>query len=428
MLGIVADDLTGAMDSSGPPASGGLKTVVDFRRAASLPAGEWDVVCVNTHSRLLREDIAAERVGGAITLLMESGYERLYKKIDSTLRGNVGSEIMAMLRSSGAEFAMVCPAFPAMGRMVVDDTLLVHGRPLMATQEGHDAFSAVDTSSVSELLSAQTGQRVHVVPKDVLDSGVDAVEDKVLGAVSQRARIVAFDAETQDHLARIAEVFERRRSACIAAGSAGLAQAIVAKFPTRKSTPAIFIEDVPLLLLSGSLNPRSLSQIEHAKSLYGFEVIEMDVKALASGTSGGERENTRVVEGCAALFASGSDVGLSWSDAHIVGELLEPGERGEANAALLASSARRIVLEIVAGQRPSALVLVGGETAHNALSGLEADAAQVYGEVEQGIPIGRIIGGTADGAAIVTKGGGFGDEGALSRVVEYLRLERGQGG
>jgi uncharacterized protein YgbK (DUF1537 family) len=49
---------------------------------------------------------------------------------------------------------------------------------------------------------------------------------------------------------------------------------------------------------------------------------------------------------------------------------------------------------------------------------------ELYGEVEPGVPCGRLIGGTFDGLPAVTKAGGFGRPDVFVRVMHYLR--RGQ--
>jgi uncharacterized protein YgbK (DUF1537 family) len=46
---------------------------------------------------------------------------------------------------------------------------------------------------------------------------------------------------------------------------------------------------------------------------------------------------------------------------------------------------------------------------------------RLYGEVDAGMPWGRLIGGPADGLPVVTKAGGFGGDDALVQAVSFLR-------
>jgi len=86
-LGIVADDLTGAMDSSGYFAHQGLSTVVILDPNFSSDA---DVVVINTNSRAEDPGTARKKIKQAVRSLVG---RVVYKKIDSTLRGNIGAEL-----------------------------------------------------------------------------------------------------------------------------------------------------------------------------------------------------------------------------------------------------------------------------------------------------------------------------------------------
>jgi uncharacterized protein YgbK (DUF1537 family) len=47
-------------------------------------------------------------------------------------------------------------------------------------------------------------------------------------------------------------------------------------------------------------------------------------------------------------------------------------------------------------------------------------------EIAAGIPVGRMVGGEADGMVIITKSGGFGNGDALIQVVNYLDDNRNE--
>jgi uncharacterized protein YgbK (DUF1537 family) len=132
---IVADDLTGAMDVAGPLAARGMSTwavaSVGGCTRATLPAAE--VVSINADSRHLSEERAAQRVRSVVRDLIDPDCEILIKKIDSTLRGNVVVETLAMLEASGRSAAVVAPAFPRQGRTVVEGAVQVHGVALKDT-------------------------------------------------------------------------------------------------------------------------------------------------------------------------------------------------------------------------------------------------------------------------------------------------------
>ena len=145
-VAIVADDLTGALDTAAPFAARGAKTrvVVALERLASCLEA-WaenapQVVAVNTESRHLPSHEAAERVVEATRLLERLSPDVWFKKIDSTLRGQVVAESLAMLSVTGRQL-LVAPAVPAQQRVVRDAEVWVDGRPLETTPYGADARS-----------------------------------------------------------------------------------------------------------------------------------------------------------------------------------------------------------------------------------------------------------------------------------------------
>ncbi|QYZ69437.1 four-carbon acid sugar kinase family protein [Neotabrizicola shimadae] len=122
-VAIIADDLTGSLDSAVPFALAGLRTVC-ATSVAALPAALASgarVVAVNLASREGPEAVASVRAVAAAQAV--AGARVVLKKIDSRLKGHVAAEIgavAAVLRPAGV---VVCPAVPDLGRVVRDGQL-----------------------------------------------------------------------------------------------------------------------------------------------------------------------------------------------------------------------------------------------------------------------------------------------------------------
>jgi uncharacterized protein YgbK (DUF1537 family) len=130
---IVADDLTGAADSAGAFAAAGLSAVVVLSESGPAASGEAtnaDVVSIDTNGRSLDEDGAFLATATAVRA---SAHRPVFVKIDSTLRGHVRSTVLAVLSAlqTPPKRVVVCPAFPALGRTVVDAEVHVDGVPIM---------------------------------------------------------------------------------------------------------------------------------------------------------------------------------------------------------------------------------------------------------------------------------------------------------
>ncbi|MCX8570474.1 MULTISPECIES: four-carbon acid sugar kinase family protein [Hyphomicrobiales] len=164
MLAIVADDLTGALDTSAPFVTSGLKVAVATTPEATgkALAIKPDVFAVSTASRALTADVASARVRDVAIRLMPHDPGIVMKKIDSRLKGNVGAEAQALAETSGRGLLVVAPAVPDQGRFTRDGVVLGRG---------------VDTPLPVREALAGLG-----LPTEVLDADDDADLDAIISA------------------------------------------------------------------------------------------------------------------------------------------------------------------------------------------------------------------------------------------------------
>lgn len=167
-IGIVADDLTGSGDTAVQFVRAGWATQLSVggaEQALADPAvRQAEVLAVTTHSRPLAAADAAAVVRGEVERLRAAGVQRLYKKVDSTLRGAFKAEIDAARLAWGEDaIAVVCPAFPVTGRTVRQGVLYVGDRPVTETSAATDPVTPVTESHIPTLLgcaqlAAQAGK------------------------------------------------------------------------------------------------------------------------------------------------------------------------------------------------------------------------------------------------------------------------------
>ena len=418
VLGIVADDLTGAMDSAGPLAVRGLSAVVVLDPDGEPSGTDWDVVSYTTQSRDLEDEETAQvLVRNATRRLISRGYTRLFKKVDSTLRGHNGLEIEAAMEEAGTNCAFVAPAFPVMGRTLVGGVLHVDGRTLVEPGRAKGP-------SVVSLLERQAARKVGLVELSTVEAGERAIARRVGELLRLDRSIIVFDAATQGQLEEIEATLHRHRPHGLLVGSAGLASAIAEGLgppKTNVATPPSISGRV--IVIAGSVNQATLSQLDRLQRLPSMCMIGIDHAAASAAKSEAAGEMARVRESAQQALLSGFDVALRWSEPRNVagpGLAIEP--RWE-QTRRLASFLRSLASKLVGAAQPEGLVLTGGETAYAVLTGLEADGIEVGSELEPGVPWGRVQGGLADSLAVATKAGGFGGEEALADAVMHLRGE-----
>lgn len=260
---LIADDLTGACDAAVRFAAAGLRTVVPLSDA---DFGAADVVAISTESRDVDPAEARRRLCRAAEIARRLAPRVLFKKIDSTLRGNTGHEIVAALDAFGCDAAVVNPAFPAMGRVVQGGYLrITHDR----------SFAPVEMAAYLAAHGAAPAR--FLTPDASCDADLDGIA----------ARLLTAD----------------RRILC--AGSAGLAGALAARLGTNAAPSAEPCRHGPVLFCIGSDHPvtveqqrRLLEQRDAADALLWIPRGRMDESEIRARI-GGRRP--------AAFFLCGGD-------------------------------------------------------------------------------------------------------------------------
>ena len=138
MIGVIADDLTGAAD----------------------------LVCVDTDSRASEPAEAAKRAALAAKTLQAAGAKWIYKKVDSVLRGQVTAEVEAVMKQLNLERALLLPANPTLGRVIRHGEYFLRGRPLHKTEFARDPHFPRRSSKVLQLVKVPENFAMRVANGD----------------------------------------------------------------------------------------------------------------------------------------------------------------------------------------------------------------------------------------------------------------------
>ena len=401
-LGIVADDLTGAMDSSGYFARRGLSTVVILDPGFPSAA---DVVVVNTNSRAEDPDVARERVRKAVRSL---GGRVVYKKIDSTLRGNIGVELEAAMAEMDGEKAIVAPAFPAVGRTTVAGVLLVDGMAVAETQFAGDPISPVTESHIPTLLEETTGRRVGGVSVADIMAGPESLYRRINGMSPD---IIVCDVTRQSHLTAIVRAAALAKGRWLLCGSGGLARELhlLTGAPEGGKAKPSKQPAGPALVAVGTRNQVAANQLRKAGEEFGLPVLNLEVEHLSQEDIAAGRIDD-ILTGANRLLEKGKGLAISSTFSRYTPALKQ------SIPALMAE----VVAGLLATRKFAGLFLSGGDIAVEVCRRLSVVAISVLGEVEPGVPAGELMGGPGEGMRVVTKAGGFGTEEALVKSIAYL--------
>jgi uncharacterized protein YgbK (DUF1537 family) len=163
MIGVIADDLTGAAEIGAVGLRHGLRA--EIVRPGGVP-GKSDLVCMDTDSRSCPPEEAGLRAATAARALAEAGAEWIYKKVDSVLRGQVTAEIEAVMRELRCQRALLLPANPSLGRTIREGRYYVNGRLIHKTEFARDPEYPRRWSRVLQLLKVPDDFAIQVVNGD----------------------------------------------------------------------------------------------------------------------------------------------------------------------------------------------------------------------------------------------------------------------
>lgn len=237
---ILADDATGALECA---------SLLAMYHAAS-----WRVV--DTQSRHLPAAEAAARIRDAA-----ANHQQVYKKTDSALRGNIASELTALLPRT----VVYIPAYPNLGRTVVNGRLLIHGTPIHETAFANDPRHPIGSSYI----------------RDLFPSAISIPNAATLRANLHQPAILICDASTNYHLAEIAETLNKN---VIIAGPAGFIPYWAALCELPETTPPQIPTPKTWLVVRGSRHPQSVRQARQAQALQ-IPVIEAPEQTRADPDS-----------------------------------------------------------------------------------------------------------------------------------------------
>ena len=431
-LVIIADDLTGANDAGVQFAKYGMNVQVllsdSTQTAENGKDAAVDVAVLDTDSRALAAEVAFARVTAAGRRVKKvAGNDKIpliFKKVDSTLRGNLGPEIDAAMAEFGFGWAAVVPAFPANGRITVGGWHLLHQVPLAESEISRDPKAPVHDSVLAELLAKQSGQSVgHIFLRDVC-GGPALVGQRIAEQLSAGKKLISFDATTETHLRSIAKAIADCSQPALWVGSAGLAEMIpaVMGWPRQAAVASSTAVNGPVLIVAGSVSKVTHRQMEVLLSQGQVRLVSLQAAALIADAAGEIRRCSQtaaqgLVEGLDMLLASAvEDDAVDLARAAGLSKGIDNLKVSE----IIADALGQLVRELVS-LKPAGLFLTGGDTAIAVCRALDVNAIEILAEVSAGIPLGRLSGGICPGLRVVTKAGAFGGETAIIDAVKVLK-------
>lgn len=421
LMVVIADDLTGANDTGVQFARQGLATEVLLEGTALNPASDAAVTVVDTNSRAIPAEEAYKKVQTIAAQAQQGGFRHYYKKLDSTLRGNVGIELKAILDLGLHDFAFVMPAFPKNGRTTVGGQYLLNGVPLSATEIAKDPKCPVKETSLPELLRKQTNYLVGHIGISELTKGADAIRKAIEQYLKSGCKLITCDVWLDEHFVLAAQAVNDISERILWAGSAGLAECLPGLFGWLTN----YEPSHPPLVIAGSVSAVTRNQVAQLAA-NGYEIVELEV---ADHIPWQPPAIGHLMEKILEDLACGKKIVLT-SGYHT--EAIERAKIAGAKIGLSALEVSETVSEILGWvgaailrqQAVCGVVLTGGDTAVSVCRALGVTGIRVLEEIAPAIPLGEMKTSEGKHIRVVTKAGAFGNENALVIAVQKLQQRR----
>lgn len=420
---IIADDLTGANDTGAILAHNGFKVGTVLNPEHMEDFDEYNVLSMSTDSRAMTAEQAYEKVSWAAGHFPKSDALVYSKRIDSTLRGNVGAEIDAILDFLGESYtAVVVASFPSSGRTCIGDVLLVNGEPLQLTEVSRDPINPMRNSRVTDIVAEQTERRVgYIGLEQVVGNDLKLME--TLKAACTACDIIVVDAQTDADIQAIA-------ACCAASGEhivaidPGPFTAALADYTFNRSK---YETEQSILCVVGSASELTRKQLQYLREKDNPFETKLDVTRLFDPVAREDEVSSRVAELVEAVadyqivVVKTVDDSADLIDFSEVGgaEGLDKRECSRVITGALAELARRVV--DAAGRRLGGIYATGGDVAVAVVEALGTTGFDVRSEVIPLAIYSRLIGGERPDMPVVTKGGLVGTNNTLFKCVSYLK-------
>jgi uncharacterized protein YgbK (DUF1537 family) len=394
---ILADDLSGAADSAVSALHAGFDAEVFFT-AEGAKESQTAVVAIDLNTRDVNAERARALTFRSLEKIRPPADLFLYRKIDSTLRGNVAVELAATRAAAGKLFIVFAPAFPANRRTTVGGKILVDGEPLERTKFWNATIPGPDFATQV----AEAGLIMESIPLETVRRGKQEIHRTISDLVGEGCTTILCDAERDEDLFQIAQAGFEFGPQALFAGSAGLAKQLFKLFPAGElKIPVPGKLSEPVLITVGSCTSKSQTQFSQLREVAGLQCFPLGPEELETEAIS-QRELRRVLD-------SGEDLAVAWNTGGTFPDAAKP---SELFARLLAP-----LLDLV-----GALVVTGGETCRALLERTGAKRLQLLDELEPGVSLGFVS--APRPLLVVVKAGGFGDPDTLRNAYTFLRKMR----
>ena len=432
IVGIIADDLTGANDTALQFKLNGADTNILLNENVSeirehIPQA-W---AISTESRNGTPACAFEKVKKAIELFTDKiNPDFFYKKIDSTVRGNIAVEVISALEALDWDAAVIMPAFPSEGRTTVGGYQLLNGTPIERTEMAADPHSPITESHLPSMMRHQLGENLKnlvglVELKTVLD-GAGPILRRVNELIEDGKRIIIVDSVSDTDIKQTVLAVQKSEYKILPVGNAAAAKVLSnIWFPNENEIDRnIKIPKMPKFIVSGSATHITADQIKvlEKNCIYSekSKIYELDMDTIMLGVQ--DEFVDKIVQdlsntGIVLVHTSNLFKNFNGFDSSSINVELTKSGLANMITDYLAELTSAVLSKICA-----ILITLGGETSYKCCDAIGVCQLGLVDEVLPAIALSKNVDSTQ---YIVTKSGNLGKETTIMDILRYFETHEG---
>ena len=425
LVGIIADDLTGANDTALQFHTKGAKTKILLD--STYEPNKKDIAevwAISSESRNCTTEDAINKVQSAVqTFANKFSFEYYYKKIDSTLRGHIAQETLKMLDILEYDVAIIIPAFPQEGRITVGGYHLLKGIPIGRTEIAMDPHSPILESHVPTLLKSQLSDKqkdfVGTLDLKTVMNGAGPILIKINELIKEGKKLIVADATSITDIEQIALAIKKCDKKILPSGTAACAQ-VMGKIwlaDIENERESVKIKKLPKLIVSGSatkITAEQINKLEQSDDIDNVNIISLEMRDILCGIN--DELLARILEN----LKSGIDVCIhtshlianfdGFSDDSMTAELTK-----EKLAFMITDFLAELTKQILA-ETNVILITLGGETSYKCCDKIQSKELKLIDEVAPAISLCKDV----NNQWIVTKSGNLGTQNTLIEIIKYF--------
>lgn len=424
-VAIIADDLTGANDTALQFHLKGANTQILLSEEIDpVNAKNTQTWALSTESRNVEPVEAFKKAQDAAQFFLDKiNPDFFYKKIDSTIRGNIAIEVLALLETLGWDASIIIPAFPAESRVTVGGYHLLKGVPIERTEMARDPHSPIFESHLPTLMISQLNDGnknlVGCIELTTIMKGAGPILMKMNELIKEGKKLIVMDAVSTTDIEQIILAMDKSDYKILPTGTAAAAQVLSDLWFSDLKPQHITktFPELPKLVISGSATQITANQIEKLEESDDFEnllVINLDIKTVLDGV------NDDLVNRISNNLGQNNIVVVHTSN--LVRDF-DGFSEDSLNAELTKSNLANVITDFLAeltrrvvAQKELILITLGGETSYKCCSAIGATQLQLIDEAAPAIAL------SLDHNAqwIVTKSGNLGGVNTLIDILNYF--------